>query len=371
MTTVGIIISTIIICSIVFWNCQNRQDVIRIGAILPLTGGMAPSGLSGLRGMDLAVEEINAAGGINGRRLEIIYEDSQAEARIGVSAFNKLHMIDRVPLVFGSITSVILAIQPEANKNNVILINTQAISPLINERAEEFLFNLVVNGETEAIAMANKFQSNFTNESIAVFYANIPAAIYTKDIFVQNLRTLGNTNYITESHEVDAGDFRLQLDRIRRSGTKYGYLLAFSNKDFADIVRQTREMNIDMQWFSISNFVSSETLELAGEAAEGIICSYPKIFDETLYSAFLTKYKERYGAIPDVLTVNSFDNVHLLAAVMKQYGTAALDIQRGLRSIDNFYGIFGNFKLSCTGRQIVDRELIWKTVENGTFRIQE
>jgi branched-chain amino acid transport system substrate-binding protein len=356
---------------VVLGSCQNRQDVVRIGAILPLTGGAAPYAVSMKRGIDLAVEEVNASGGISGRRLEIVYEDSKGDAKTGVSAFNKLATMDKVPLVLGSLTGVILAIQPEADRNSVVLINTSAISPLINEKADNFLFNLVVNGETEAIAMAKKFHSKYPDEKIAVLYANNPSGVHVKDVFTRNLSQLGNSNYITESYELDATDFRIQLDRIKKGGARFGYLLAFSNKEFADILRQAKELNLDIQWFSVSGIESRETIELAGEATNGVIYSYPKIIDDTMYSNFQTNYTSKYDTVADIYTVNFYDAVNLISAVMKGYGTTALDIQRGLRSIDSYYGIFGNFKLSNTGKQFVNRELLWKTIKNGEFEILE
>jgi branched-chain amino acid transport system substrate-binding protein len=353
------------------FGCTKKDDVIKMGAVFPLTGSMAPYGISIRQGIDLALEEINAAGGINGKKLEIIYEDSQGDPKTGVSAFNKLHMIDKVPLVFGSLTGVILAIQPEADKNDVVLINTSAISPLINEKADNFLFNFVVNSEPESIFMAEEFQDKYPNEKIAVFHGNTPPHIYAIDIFTQNLSQLGNSNYFTESYEMNTTDFRVQLDRIKRSGAKYGYLLAVSNKEFADILKQSKELNLNIQWFSIAGIESRETVDLAREAADGVIYSYPKIIDDALYSNFQRVYNEKHNAFADVLTVSSYDTVHLISAIIKEYGDAGLDIQNGLRSISNYYGIFGKYKLSNTGKQFVDRELIWKTIENGEFKIME
>jgi len=350
-------------------NNSKASDVIKIGAVFPLTGSMAPYGISIQQGIDIALEEINATDGINGQRLEIIYEDSQGDPKAGVSAFNKLQMIDKVPLVFGSLTSVVLAIQPEADNNQVVLVNTSAISPLINDKSDNFLFNLVMNSAAEAVVMAEKFQSLYPNEKIAVFHVNNPSTTYTMDIFIQTLAKLGNTNVFRESFEIETSDFRVHLDRIRRSGAKYCYMFAFANKEFVDIFRQSRELNLNIQWFSISSFENREMLELAGSTANGVIYSYPKIVDENLYDDFQQKYIGRYGGIPDILTVNSYDTVLLIAEVMKRYGTSGPDIQRGLRSIKDYYGAFGNFKLSDSGKQFVIREYIWKTIQDGEFNI--
>jgi branched-chain amino acid transport system substrate-binding protein len=371
MKKTKILVTAMVVLSVVFLSCQKKQDEIKIGAVLPLTGSMAPYALSIRQGMDIAIDEINATDGINRQQLRIIYEDSQGDSRIGISAFNKLHMIDRVPLVFGSLTGVILAIRPEVDRNNVVLINSSAISPLINEAAEDFLFNFVVNGESEAIFMAKKFQERFPNERLAIFCANTPANIYIANSLEQHLTALEHTNHLREYYETNATDFRVHLDRIRRSGARYGYLLAFSNKEFADILRQTRELNLDIQWFATSAVESRETMELAGEAANGVIYSYPKIVNDTLHAKFQAKFNERHGSSADMLTLTSYDAVHLITEVMRRYGTTGVYIQKGLRSINDFYGIFGQYKLSDTGKQFVDRELLWKVIENGEFRIME
>jgi len=366
----AIVLIMAMVLSLVLGSCQNKQDVVRVGAVLPLTGSAAIYGVSLKQGIDLAVETINALGGINGRKLEVIYEDSKGDARTGVSAFNKLNVVDRVPLVFGSLTSVILAIRPEADRQNVVLINTSAKSPVICVEENNFLFNLMLNGNVETAFMAKEFHREFPDEKIAVFYSNNAAGVHMKDRFVQDLSQFGNLNYITESYEIDVTDFRIQLDRIRRNGAKFGYLLAFSSKEFADILRQSKELGLDIQWYSYSAIETRETIELAREAANGVIYSYPK-YNDALYSNFQAKFAEKYNSWADIYAITSYDAVHLIAKVMKEYGTTAIDIQKGLRSIDKFDGIFGNIEFPNAGDQCVDGELFWKTIENGLFKTAE
>jgi branched-chain amino acid transport system substrate-binding protein len=366
------LIAVVVVGLLAFVNQRNeKHEAIRIGAVLPLTGGGATYGQSIKQGIDLAVEEVNASGGINGKRLEVIYEDSRTEAKTGVSAFNKLNTVDKVPLVFGSLTSVLLAIQPEADKNKVVLINSSAISPTICEKATDFLFNLMPSGESEAIFMAKEFQSKFPNEKIAIFYANNLSGVFTKDKFVQNLSQLGNSNVLAESYELNATDFRVQIDRIKRNGAKYGYLLAFSGKEFSDILRQTKELGLDIQWFSIAALETSDVLEHANEAAECVVYSYPKYVNEALYLNLQEKIQAKHGTTADLLTVISYDGVHLIAQVMKEYGTTALEIQKGLRSIEGVEGIFGNHVWGGCGTQCVERELQWKIIKNNQFKVME
>src|SRR5688500_9160494 len=105
-----LILSTVLVVGILafIYYRQTTHDsgTLKIGALLPLTGSGANYGKSLKQGIDLAVDDINRAGGVNGQRIEIVYEDSQSDPRTGISGFNKLAGVDKVPVVLGSLSSV-------------------------------------------------------------------------------------------------------------------------------------------------------------------------------------------------------------------------------------------------------------------------
>jgi len=367
---VGVIAVIAIGMFVYLGKSDGKRESIKIGAVLPLTGIMANYGISLKQGIDLAVNEINSSGGINGVPILVLYEDSKSDAKIGVSAFNKLVSINNVPIVFGSLTSVILAIQPIADEKQIVLINSSAISPNICEKANKFLFSVMVNGATEAIFMAKDFQTKYPNEKLAILYSNNPSGVDTKDKLVSELQFLGNTNVYAESYELNTTDFKSQIDKLKKSNAKYGYLLAFGSTEIASILKQTKELNLNIQWFSHSGIETRETLELAKDAANGVIYSYPKYnVSDTLYSRFQTEYQSKYNTWGDICAITSYDGLYLIADVMRKYGTSSFDIQNGLRSIYGFNGIFGGIDFSKIGKQYVERELFWKKIENNRYEI--
>jgi len=351
---------------------KKQEESIKIGTVLPLTGGMANYGISLKRGFDLAVKEINASGGINGKPLVIIHEDSKSEARTGVTAFNKLVTTDKVPLVFSSLSSVVLAIQPVADEQRIVLINSSAISPNIREMANNFLFSVMVNGATEAVFMARKFQEKYPNEKLVILYSNNSSGIDTKDALVSELQLLGNTNVYTESYELNTTDFKLQIDRLKKHNAKFGYLLAWSTAEIAGILKQAKELNFDIQWFSHSGIETRETLELAREAAEGIIYSYPKYdVSDPRFSNLQAEFQSKHNTWGDICVITAYDGMYLIADVMRKYGTTSLDIQKGLRSIEGFNGIFGDIDFSKSGKQYAEKELFWKKIKDNQYVILE
>ena len=353
------------ICLYVCSHNSEDNSVVKIGAILDLSGPGSNYGISLQRGMEIAKDEINEKGGINGRMISLVYEDSHSDASIGVSAFNKLVSTDNVQVVFGSISSVILAVQPVSDKKGVVLINSSAISPKICENATDYLFSIMVKGGDEAEFMAEDFQNMHKNEKIAVLYSNNSSGVDTKDKFVNLLLSLGNKNVREYGYELGTTDFRISLNKIKKTGAKYGYLIAFSSDEFANILKQTKEVGLDIQWYSYSGIETSETLDLARGAADGVIYSYPKYTEEGMYDVFQEKFERRYKTVADIYTVTSYDGLHLLANVMNQYGTTANNIQEGLRHSE-YDGVFGKIEFS-RDKQCAEYDLFWKSIKNGKY----
>ncbi len=349
-------------------NNPTESKSVRIGALLALTGSGANYGKSLKQGIELACEEINQAGGINGKPLEVIYEDSQGDAKTGVSAFNKLADIDHVPLVIGSISSVVLAVAPIADQKHVVLINSSAISPKICDAATQFLFSIMISGAQEASFMAQEAAKKHKGEPVAVLFSNNASGVDTKNRFVQDLTTAGGEVAIAESYELNSTDFRNQLAKIRESGAQLGYLIAFSSSEFARILIQTKEMNVPILWYSYSGFETKETLQLAGLAAEGAIYSYPDYSaQKDKMESFQQRYQNKYGSWADIYTVTSYDGVHLLASVIAANGSSADQIQTGLRKDQGYAGVFGD--LHFEAKQCVTKPLIWKTVHGGAYSV--
>jgi branched-chain amino acid transport system substrate-binding protein len=360
---------TLTILSLVGLYFVQRQTEasVRIGALLALTGSGANYGKSLQQGIELAREQINRDGGIGGVPLQIIYEDSQGDAKTGVSAFNKLVSVDHVQVVLGSISGVVLAVAPIADQRKVVLVNTSAISPKICDQATDFLFSVMVSGTEEAKFMAAAFARHHPAAPIAILFSNNSSGIDTKNVLEQDFRAASIPVVASEGYELNATDFRTQLAKIKASGAKYAYLIAFSSAEFARVLRQSKDLALDLQWYSYSGFETKETLDLASGAADGVIYSYPASSptEATAVERFQDLYKSKYGSWADIYTVTSFDAVKRLAVILKEYGQTAADVKRGFNSQKSYEGLFGN--LSFGAKQCFSPRLMWKTVKNGQY----
>lgn len=352
------------------WFLVRKPDApqrLRVGAVLALTGSGANYGKSLQRGLELAKEQINSTGGVGGRQLEVLYEDSQGDAKTGLAAFTKLTSVDRTPVVFGSISSVVLAIQPLANEKGVLLINSSAISPKICSGATGFSFSFMVSGKSEAIFIAETLGANPKPLPTAVIYSNNASGKDTFEVFRDAFAAKGGKLVGQEAYELGTSDFSTQITKLRSTGATQVVIIAFSSAEWAGILRSAARLDYRPRWVSYSGFETHETLQLAGDAANGVVYSFPKYDPASTgpAAAFYERYKRVSGTWPDIYTLTSYDALVTLAKVVGKGSLDAAAIRDSLARASGTEGIFG--ALRYADRQCVGRELMWKEVRDGRY----
>ncbi len=147
---------------------ESSAESVRIGAILPLTGDAGSYGVGLERGMELALENVNEHGGINGRTLGVVVEDSQADPAKAVSAFNKLRTVDGVPMVIGDMFSAgTLAIAPIAERNKVVLLSPSASAVELTE-AGDYIFRIYPSDTYDGMYLATYARKEMHAARVAV-----------------------------------------------------------------------------------------------------------------------------------------------------------------------------------------------------------
>jgi len=198
-----IALSLIIILFFISKNEKKERNDIKIGAILPLTGGAADAGKFTKFGIDLAVEEINKNGGIIGDSLFVIYEDSKADPKTGVSGVTKLISQDKVNYIIdNSISAVTLAVAPIINSNNCVLISTGGSSPEIT-KAGKNIFRIWNSDYEEANAMARFSIDSLQLKNILIVYTNDEYGNGLKKSYISNADNKINIKEIAVNTNVD------------------------------------------------------------------------------------------------------------------------------------------------------------------------
>ena len=350
------------------FGCAKKEpEEVKIGAVLPLTGDAAKWGESSKRAIDLAIDEINTGGGINGKKIKVIYEDDQGNAAAGTSAMNKLATVDKVPVVIGALfSSVTLAMAPIAESNKVVLISPASTAPKISE-AGDYIFRNVAPDTFEAKEMAAFALKKVKFKRVAILYINNDYGVGLKNVFETEFKTLGGEIVGVESFEQGGTDFRAQLTKIKNAKPDAVYMPGYP-PEMAQIMKQARELKISTQFLSVTVFEDAKVLEIAGKAAEGVIYT-TQVFDpeakDEVVQKFVTAYRDRYQATPDIFAGLSYDAAKIVALAMQQGGFQSEQIKNAIYKVQGFHGVTGLTTFDSNGD--VTKPIGLKTLKEQQF----
>jgi branched-chain amino acid transport system substrate-binding protein len=368
---IGIMVAVITICFITlfyFLNCAKKESkIIKIGAVLPLTGDAAVWGNNTKEGIDLAVEELNKQGGIIGKKLEIVYEDSKALPQDGVSAIQKLITIDKVSAVIdNSVSSVCLAMAPIAEQNKVVILSTGSTAPKVSE-AGEYIFRIWNSDALEGKVMADYAFDSLNIKTAAMMFINNDYGVGLQEVFSNEFHKKAGKVLTSESFNQNETNFRTQLTKIKKANPEVIYLVGYP-KEIPIVLKQAKELGIKVQILGTVAFEDPQIINVAGAASEGLIYPYPVEPDkeDMAVKEFLDKYKAKYNKEPGITCDVGYDAVNMIAkAIELSGGETGQDIQTGLMMIEDFHGASGIMTFDEHGD--VNKPMGMKIVKNGRF----
>lgn len=305
-------------------------DVVRIGLVSPNTGANARYGAFAQRGARLAAQEINAAGGVNGKKVEIFVGDSQCVPAEGVSATKRLIENDKVAFLIGDIcSSVTLAMQPIVEAASVLLVNAASSNPQITYKAGiggyKWSFRNYPTDENRA-AIVLKYaaeQKKFTKYAVLSVDSDYGrgAIAFTKKYLPTFKSEILSEDYYKDGET----DFRPVLAKIRSSGAQA--ILMYGLADTTPIIaRQMLETGLAGKVALVGNaeFNVANTIKAAPSVLNGAVeaAAWLPEYDSALSKQFVQRYQAAYASeMPNNHAYTHYDTMHLIAAAMKQAGS--------------------------------------------------
>lgn len=318
-----------------------QGEPLKIGAVWSMTGPNAKFGTWQTTAARTAIEEINAAGGIQGRPLDIIIEDSKGQAQEGVAAFTKLAEVDKVPAILVMISGVVLATMPLANKYKVVLMDTASTNPAVREGGP-YVWSDRPKADLVGAAAA-EFAKNILNVKNAAFLAtNIEFGRGWVPPAQKRWEELGGKTLAVEWHEDKQTDFRSQITKVKGLGPELLFMPG-SYQPLALLSKQAWEQDFKPYLFG-TNFENPDFLKLAGPAAQGALyleAGWDPTDQSPIVQEYIKKYRERTGEAPEYAGANVYDAIKMIAAAANKHGFTADGIRTGLRELKDFPGVAG------------------------------
>ena len=297
-------------------------EPFRIGAMDALTGPAETYGNPIIQAKQLAVEEINAAGGINGRMLELIPEDSKCAAQDAITAYNKLTDVDGVKIILGTTCSgAMLGAAPLAESEGVIMLSASATSPDI-ATAGDYIFRTAINDNQLGIDTGNTLISDDIHH-LATITESTDYAEGARRTTVARLEQLDGHVVASESYTSDITDFRSQLTKLIAAQPDGIYLAAQQEFSAGTIMKQLRELGYEGPIYSETVATGPEALRIAGDAATGMKAIIPNPELSTPEGiAFLSNFEARWGNVATIpwFQASAYDDVYIAAECLGQTG---------------------------------------------------
>ena len=340
------------------------QETYRIGAAFALSGSIAVYGEGFKKAVDLAVEEVNAAGGIKGKKIEIMYEDNKSTPKDCVTAVRKLITVDRVPVIFGpAASSNFMAAAPVAQESKVVMISAEGAAPGLT-KAGEYIFRVFPSDVLQGKGISD-LCVRLNHKEVPIMYVNNDWGLGLKNVFVENFKKTGGK--VTDEIPYDEGktDYRTELIRATKGNPPATVNLTYI-KEGAVMFKQAYEMGIKTQWICGSAAKAPKLVELADKAVEGIIGTYPVFSQETKeVKAFGAAWKKKYGdaKIP-IFGEYNYDMVFLTSKAIEKGGYTSEGIRKALFEVAKGYrGVTGD-KTFDQDRGVGSEYGVW-TVKDG------
>jgi branched-chain amino acid transport system substrate-binding protein len=348
------------------------QETIKLGAVQPLTGGASFFGQTVKGGLALGVEDINSRGGINGKKLEIIFYDSTSKPPIAATLAQRLIYEDKVPVVIGSASSLdTLAMMEVTEKSKFVLMVPSGASPLITGKGYKWVWRLALTDKLGAACLGKFIIQKPEWKRIAILYENTEYGRPPSELVAGIIKQSSGKQLVTmESYNRGDTDFHGQLLKIR--GQNPDLLLTWGYyTEAALIARQVKEVALNVQLLGNQSLGQTEYLELAGPAANGVLylSSTSSYYNpDPRMQAFGKRYVDRFNRIPTDSSIDGYDGITVLAEVLRKAGTDPQKMQSALNT-STFKGIGGDIKFDATGQ--AGRGAMLLKVENGQPRFLE
>ncbi len=302
---------------------ESSAGAIKVGGIGPVTGSAAIYGQAVKNAMEIAVEEVNAKGGV---QFEMKFEDDAHDAETSVNAYGTL-MDWGMQVLIGTVTSTpSAAVAPEAEADRVFMLTPSASSPSVTEN-KTCVYQMCFSDPNQGLASADYIAENKLSEAIAVIYNNGDAystGIYEKFQSEADAKGL-NVVYVGTFTESSATDFSSQLTAAKEAGADTLFLPIYYTP-ISVIMTQAAAMNYDVQYFGVDGMDGLLAVEGFDTAlAEGAYLLTPFSADATDEAtvSFVTKYQEKYGDTPNQFAADAYDCVYALYEACTAAGVTA------------------------------------------------
>ena len=358
LKTSKLALASIILAATVFTACKKEAantNVIRIGEVGSMTGNQATFGQSTHNGIELAIQELNAAGGFLGKQIELISLDNQGKPEEAATAITRLITQNEVTAVLGEVASSIsLAMAPIAQQYGVPMISPSSTNPDVTAKGD-YIFRVCFIDPFQGSVMARFALETLKIKKVAILRdVKNDYSVGLANFFTKTFTEGGGEIVIDQSYSANDIDFKSQLTSIKSKNPEAIFVPGYYT-EVGLIARQKKELGILVPMLGGDGWDSPKLQEIGGDAIAGSYFSnHYSAEDQTpRVQEFISKYKTKYSVVPDGLAAMGYDAMIVLADAIKRAGSIDKKaIRDALATLKDFPAVTGNLTMDASRNPI-------------------
>ncbi|HVU09340.1 MAG TPA: ABC transporter substrate-binding protein [Verrucomicrobiae bacterium] len=348
-------------------------DVIKIGEYASLTGSEATFGQQSHNGTQLAIDDINAAGGVLGKKIELLTEDDQSQAGQSATVVRKLISSDGVVAILGEVASSrSLEAAPICQENKIPMITPASTNPKVTQTGDYIFRTCFLDSFQGQKVLADFARDTLKLKSVAVLRdVKSDYSVGLAKFFEDGFTARGGKIILEQNYSGGDKDFNAQLTAIKAANPD-GIFVPGYYTEVGLIALQARQLGINVPLFGGDGWMSFQLVPIGGAALEGDYFSthFTPDQDSPVVQNFVQKYRQKYNDLPDCMAALGYDSAMILADAIKRAGsTDPAKIRDAIAATKDFPGVTGNITIDA--ERNASKPAIIVTIKDGRFKYVE
>ncbi|EPY6472319.1 ABC transporter substrate-binding protein [Clostridium sporogenes] len=347
-------------------NSSEKEGTIKVGLVAPLSGAMAQDGKSILNAAQLAVDEVNKEGGINKKKIELVYEDDKGEPKEAASIANKYSSDKDIMAVMGSFSApCTLAGIPIYTKAKIPMMGPCGSAPALSG-SSEYYRKVTPSDLTTGKELSKWMLKDMNYKKVAIIYVNNDYGKGVAESVDNFYKENGGQVVAKESYMPKTQDFGSIITKVKSKNPDIIIMGSFYG-DAGAFLKQAHNVGYNPKVAGPTPLLSKSLVDLAGKDAEGIftIGSFSTNLENEKVKEFTEKYKKKYNQAPSSFAAYSYDATKILIEGIKKGGNDREKINEALKNMGTYTGVTGNTKFEKSGD--AEKNLIRFVVKDGKF----
>jgi branched-chain amino acid transport system substrate-binding protein len=356
------VVAMALLAAVMMASAGSAAENIKVGVLLPLTGAQAKFGEIEKRSYEMAAEEINAKGGVNGRKIELLFEDDTGKPDVGRSGVEKLISREKVPVITGGYSSsVTAAAAPVAQQFKVPFVICTGSADDITEKGYDYVFRINPPA-SEYPKSVESFLKEVARDvkTVALLYENSAFGQSSSKSFEEDAKNLGLQILVKEGYQAGAIDFKPILTKVKAANPDMIYMVSYV-MDASLLMRQSKELRINPKMFvgGGAGFTLPEFAKSAGDAADGVFSA--TLWVETLpfpgAKTYFDNYKKKYKDETEYHGAEAYAAMYVVADALKRAKSITPKDVRDALTTTDMKTAFGPVKFVSYGKKTQQNKL--------------